>query len=147
MELNILFFFPFLFFLCLGEFVQGSLRLVGGNTTAGRVEVYIDNEWGTVCDDMWDLADADVVCKQLGFMRALQALGNAAFGEGTAPIHLDEVSCTGDELNLLSCQHKTVHNCFHFEDAGVVCMNVSGKVVNKICIVLKKICTKQPKGL
>ena len=46
----------------------GAIRLSGGDTGfEGRVEICIDNVWGTICDDRWSEKDARVVCRQLGF--------------------------------------------------------------------------------
>uniref|UniRef100_A0A8B9GAK2 SRCR domain-containing protein n=1 Tax=Amazona collaria TaxID=241587 RepID=A0A8B9GAK2_9PSIT len=93
------------------------VRLAGGNNThEGRVEVYHAGQWGTVCDDQWDDADAEVVCRQLG-------LGQAYFGEGSGPLLLDEVQCTGNELSIEQCPKSSwrEHNCDHKEDAGVSC--------------------------
>lgn len=94
---------------------------MNGNSTAGRVEVYVDGAWGTVCDDRWDLTDAGVVCRQLGFPGAISATTYAFFGQGSGPINLDNVECTGRETDLVNCRHVRDHNCGHGEDAGVVC--------------------------
>ena len=103
----------------------------GGSTpNEGRVEIQYNGVWGTVCDDYWDINDATVVCKQLGYRSATRASSNAEFGSGSSgsPIWLDDVSCTGSETQLSDCSSNGWgnHNCHHYEDAGVVC---SGGIV------------------
>lgn len=90
---------------------------------AGRVELLHAGEWGTVCDDSWDLADAEVVCRQLGCGRAVDALAGAAFGPGSGPVWLDEVGCWGSEASLWGCPAEPWGHgdCGHKEDAGVRC--------------------------
>uniref|UniRef100_A0A3P8SEP0 HHIP like 1 n=1 Tax=Amphiprion percula TaxID=161767 RepID=A0A3P8SEP0_AMPPE len=111
------------------ELQNGAVRLVGdehGRSDRGRVEIYINGEWGTVCDDLWTIQSARVVCHQLGFQYALNAAKNSEFGEGKdLQILLDDVQCEGTESSLLDCKHAgvAIHNCAHYEDAGVVCGN------------------------
>ena len=103
---------------------EGEVRLVGGSTDSeGRVEIFHNGRWGTVCDDYWDLTDANVVCKQLGFIKAIQAVGSARMGQGVDPIFLDDVKCTGLEQGLAECDSAgwEITNCGHSEDAGVIC--------------------------
>ena len=113
---------------------EGDLRLSNGTTEyEGRVEVYYDGEWGTVCDDHFTLVDAGVVCWQLGYGSALQAQGGpysglpvSPFGEGSGRIWLDNVNCDGTEARLIDCPRVGniligANNCNHREDAGVEC--------------------------
>ena len=107
-----------------------DVRLVGGpNNASGRVEVYYNGRWGTVCDDNWDIDDARVVCRQLGFRYTLDVYRVAYYGGGTGPILFDGVHCSGFESSLFSCRHDGVgeHNCDHSEDAGVRCGNTKSE--------------------
>ena len=96
---------------------------MNGDQLEGRVELCFNNQWGTVCDDFWDIRDASVACRQLGFADAVRPTRFASFGQGTGPIYLDNLMCTGNETRLQDCPHNGIgsHNCFHFEDAGVEC--------------------------
>ncbi|XP_067337962.1 deleted in malignant brain tumors 1 protein-like isoform X2 [Channa argus] len=103
-----------------------KVRLVNGpSRCSGRVEIFYRDGWGTVCDDRWDLANADVVCRELNCGVALEAKKSAFFGQGKDQIWLDDVRCSGNEASILKCEHRPLgeNNCGHGEDAGVVCLD------------------------
>ena len=108
----------------------------------GRLEVYHSGEWGTVCHDGWYLTDAHVACRQLGYRRATRVYWNAYFGQGSGPIHYDNVACTGSETRLADCSHNGigVHNCGHGKDAGVVCDMGKLRVCLFICLNSPLLC-------
>ncbi|XP_030187469.1 T-cell differentiation antigen CD6 isoform X5 [Lynx canadensis] len=100
-----------------------AVRLVGGSgPCAGRVEMLERGQWGSVCDDTWDLKDAHVVCRQLNCGWAVQALPGLHFAPGQGPIHRDQVNCSGTEDHLWDCRGLPGNGyCGHKEDAGVLC--------------------------
>ncbi|XP_073672087.1 scavenger receptor cysteine-rich type 1 protein M130-like [Paramisgurnus dabryanus] len=108
-----------------------NIRLVdGANVCSGRVEVLYNNQWGTVCDAGWDITDAAVVCSSIGCGTPISATTGASFGQGSGPVWLDEVSCSGNEPTVKNCSSNALgaSSCTHGQDAGVICRDV--KLVN-----------------
>ena len=87
------------------------------------MEVYYNGEWGTVCGDRWDLDDAQVVCRQLGYGPPIAVRYRAYYGQGSGQIWLDNLKCNGNESTIEECLHAGwgMHDCEHDEDAGVEC--------------------------
>ncbi len=106
-------------------FIAIPLRLQGplsANGT-GRVEVFYDGQWGTICDNGWDIKDARVACRELGYQYAVQALPGTNVTDGTGRVWIDRIDCGGSEKNLSSCSHNAwgINACTHSQDAGVEC--------------------------
>lgn len=103
------------------------MRLAGGSNEAqGRVEIFYQGQWGTVCDEGWDINDGMVVCRQLGYQETISITSMASnYGPGSGPIQLQDVACQGGENNLFMCTLPSalgdVSTCLHSNDAGVIC--------------------------
>ena len=99
--------------------------------------------WGTVCGRGWDFRDATVVCRQLGFAKALAATVQSSFGTGSGSIWLDDVRCRGIENQITECPRSTwgqpsrfcrqyVSSTSYHGVAGVVC---AGESIRKLAIL------------
>ncbi|XP_051974982.1 deleted in malignant brain tumors 1 protein-like [Xyrauchen texanus] len=109
-----------------GVACQRKVRLVNGiKACSGRVEVYKNGEWGTVCDNDWDATDAAVVCREMGCGEVIEAKTGAYFGQGSGQIWMDRVACVGYESTLSACEsHKWgLYDCDHSKEAGVICQS------------------------
>ena len=115
-----------------------ELELLDGDyPNEGRVSLYYNGQWGTICQDHWDINDAHVVCRMLGYPEAFDFFNSTIFGSAIdGPIWLDDVNCTGNESTLAACPHAGWgnSNCDHTKDVGVECaydytVNAKGKVV------------------
>ena len=100
------------------------VRLVNGPTKyEGRVEVYHNGEWGTINGYEWDLNDAQVVCNELGYGKAIAARDHSYYGWGSGRVWLYGVYCIGTERTIGDCSHggwESLSNS-HSDDAGVQC--------------------------
>ncbi|XP_078060439.1 scavenger receptor cysteine-rich type 1 protein M130-like [Mustelus asterias] len=101
-----------------------QIRLTGGGSScSGRVEIYYNGVWGSVCDDAWDLANARVVCKQLGCGNVLEMTVPVSCQPHSGPVWLDELNCSGNESYLWECPSAPWgnHDCAHKEDVKIMC--------------------------
>ena len=98
------------------------------DTSSGRVEVLINNEWHTVCSQGFGLKEANVICNQLGFNGA-RRVRTGYYGEGTGDIiAIRNRGCDGGETNILDCDLQSVSandsECSHDEDVGIECLGL-----------------------
>ncbi len=100
------------------------MRLVNGSSPcSGTVEVLHRGQWGTVCNDGWDMADAAVVCRELDCGEPVDALSNAQVRLGLGPIWMNNAMCTGSESTLKKCGSVTwgFQGVCQSKSAGVMC--------------------------
>ena len=108
---------------------EGTVRLVGGaSPLEGRIEIFLLGQWGTVCNSNWDFIAAGVVCRELGYLKAVGAPVSATYGAGSGPSWYSNVRCTGTEMNLTECSKYfslSGSACSHTQSAGAVCSSES----------------------
>ncbi|KAL9984310.1 hypothetical protein ACROYT_G006586 [Oculina patagonica] len=100
------------------------VRLTGHNKSfAGRVEIFAHGVWGRVLSRHWDKTEAAVVCRQLGFPGVITALRFSSFGEGSGPVVMSNVECTGTEKTLQQCQYRDwpKSDIYRDREVGVIC--------------------------
>ncbi|XP_038632483.1 deleted in malignant brain tumors 1 protein-like [Scyliorhinus canicula] len=104
------------------EYGSWPLRLTNGESRCdGRVEIK-KGSWGRVQDSLWDLNDADVVCRQLDCGSAIAASNSSKYGEGEGPVWVNEVQCKGNESHLYNCNSFTFNSTLTDSTAvGVLC--------------------------
>lgn len=104
---------------------EGDIRLSGGRSKyEGNVEIFHSGLWGFICDDEWELEDAQIVCKQLDNGQALKPTHNSFFGHPERAFYwIDNIHCIGTERNLSKCHFEAwgLNDCSSSEIAGVVC--------------------------
>ena len=97
---------------------RGDLRLVGGDSHTGTLQVFLKETWGTVCDDYFTRREANVACGQVGYPAAA-AMSNQA---GSGPVLMDNVKCSGgNQSRLVDCAWHDRPNCYHYEDVHLTC--------------------------
>lgn len=107
---------------------DGSLRLAEGlSTNVGRVEIYYQGEWGTICGNEWTYGDAGVICRQLGYPGVDSFSKGSPYEEGSGPI-MGVLGCRGYEWFWQDCPFDewSTPYCSHTEDANVAC-SLTGK--------------------
>ena len=112
--------------------------LDGAGSNGGRLEVYHNGQWGTVCSHGWTDTESSVVCKELGYSTGTQFKGDTYTGCNISVLAAD-VHCNGEETTFQECihgwdAHGEMHNCSAFEAVGIICTGtIEGHV---LCIMI-----------
>lgn len=103
----------------------GTARLVGGpDGSTGRLEIFTNDVWGSVCDQGWHSADAAVVCRELGYDGVVVYADQGSFGSSGGAIAGSNVGCIGTETFLSLCSYSIdVASCSHSNDVAIVCQS------------------------
>lgn len=113
---------------------DGSIRLVGGrNPTEGNVEVFYRGRWGSICDDEWDIREAYIVCKMLGYNRAVRATFNSQFGRGRGECKILLCLFIFVRLNLYYIREIFTHAYISFG-----CQSCLNAICISQCVILSK---------
>jgi hypothetical protein len=119
-----------------------TVRIVEEQHNYGRVEVNYKGIWRPVCDDTWDILDAHVICRMLGYKAALAAIKR--FNAGKVGLWMGGVECSGEEVSISECYHRGWSNrwCNGRFNAAVLCQESKGKTLDETLklILLFKCC-------
>ncbi|WAR21590.1 L3BPA-like protein, partial [Mya arenaria] len=99
-----------------------DMRLSNGQSERdGRVELKVFDTWGTICENGFGLAEANVICHMIGFPPAQAVYGVDTYGQGTGPIFVDDLSCGQSDTHINNCTYVTYDDCTHLHDVAVKC--------------------------
>ena len=109
----------------------------------GRVIVGLNGAWGAICSYGWDIRDAHVICRQLGYFGAKSYSNSPKYGRWTGRVWLSNLQCTGTEKSIKDCSHNGWGIAYSYYSssycnldrmASVTCNGKKLHVLNCICI-------------
>ena len=103
----------------------------------GRVEVFMNGIWGRICQNGWNKKAADVVCRELGFKKAVAEFVGSGVSDGTGPILMSVLKCKGDEISLSHCPRSQENIEKECKDAKTFCE--PGKLKHLVLVLLIKL--------
>ncbi|XP_053376387.1 uncharacterized protein LOC123533517 isoform X2 [Mercenaria mercenaria] len=100
--------------------ITGYRLTDGTGVFDGRAEIKVNDTWGTICDNNFNILAADLFCKQFG-LRAVQYFTGAEYGEGSGPIYIDQIFCQLYNQDFSNCKYLYLNSCTHEMDISLVC--------------------------